>query len=187
MKPAGQFFLFCLFVSTLISCEQSSPSSSKALADEKNKETFETKKGEKEAEFIADAVQQKLGEIKLAELASAKSSNKKLQDFAQRMAADQTESLSRFQDLARKKGITLPIEEGDDAKEKVNELSEVEGRQFDEKWSDEIISKHEKTLRDFNKMSKKFEDAQLSEVLRSATKTLEMQLQELRNFRENIK
>ncbi len=187
MKLGCQFFLYCLLVSTLMSCEQSSSSNSKAVAEEKNEEKFETKKGEKEADFIVDAVEQKLGEIKLAELASAKSSNKELQDFAQRMADDQTESLSKFQDLARKKGITIPVEEGENAKKKVNELTELQGQEFDKKWTEEIVSKNEKTLREFQNISEKFEDAQLIEILNSTKENLQAQLTELNALRENLK
>jgi putative membrane protein len=170
-----------LFLSFLIvqSCEPSRKPDSHEIAEEKNEKNFDTRADEKEAEFVAEAIQSNYAEIRLAELASTKSSNKQVQATAQELVSDHTNALAKLQALANKKGISTPVDEGEDGKKRVNKLAKVDQPDFDKKWCDELVDNHEKTIRDFESMQEKSKDPELKEFI-SAT------LPKLREHRDKL-
>jgi len=85
-----------LFIISTLSCEPSKKNNSNEVAEKKNEENFDTRAEEKEAEFVADAIAASYAEIKLAELASTKSSNKKVQEIAQLLVKDHTDAITEL-------------------------------------------------------------------------------------------
>jgi putative membrane protein len=156
-------------------------------AKEKNKENSDDKVIKKEANFVADAIKDKYAEIKLAELGSTKSSNKEIQDFAQQLVNDHSKALTMFQALAERKGFAIPVDEGEAAKKKVNELSAQGDPDFDKKWRDEIISLHKKSIREYEAMYKKSEDAELMELINQTLMDLRAQLDRLHSLENKMK
>src|SRR5688500_10742118 len=145
MKQA-YILLFFSFLLLLPGCE-SGKQDSIAVAEEKNDQNFDTKAEEKEADFIADIIQRSYAEIKLAELASTKSSNKQIQDLAQQLVSDYSKTLAQFQNFARNKSIAVPVDEGENSKEKINKLSSEKDPDFDKKWCEELQIENKKTIR----------------------------------------
>jgi len=186
MNQMRTLFVSVIFVSLVCGCSSENKRDSNVAAKEQNEEKFDTRADEKEAKFVADAVEKKYDEMKLAELASAKSTNKQVQDVAQRLLNEQSESLVAFQNLAREKGITVPVEEGNESKKHVNELSQQHDPEFDKKWCDEIVSKHEKAIREFESMRDKATDPELKELIANDLINLRAQLEELNALEKNI-
>jgi putative membrane protein len=178
--------LIVVFISILAGCSTGNKNDSNAAAEEKNEQKFDTREEEKEADFIADAIEQKYAKIKLAELANTKSSNKEVQDIAQRLVNDQSESLAALQNLASKKGISFPVEEGEETRKKVNELSKHQDPEFDKMWCDEIVAKHEKTIREFELMRDKSKDPELKEIITNDLKELRAELDTLDTLEEKM-
>src|SRR6187455_1565397 len=165
MKRAQRIFIAVVLFSIVSACSRENDRDNSVAAEEKNEQKFDTRAEEKEANFVAGAIEEKYADIKLAELASTKSSNKEVQEVAQQLVKDQSESLAVLQNLANKKGIVFPAEEGEQTSEKVNELSKQEDPDFDKKWCDEIIGKHKKTIREFELMRDKSTDPELKEII----------------------
>jgi len=186
MKQICNILIAAFFISCIASCDNAKKDDSNAIAEKKNEKKFDTRAEEKEADFVADAIEDKYAEIKLAELASTKSSNKQVQDVAQQLVNDQTVSLTALQNLANKKGISIPVEEGEDAKKKVNELSEQGDPDFDKKWCDEIASKHEKAIREYELMRDRSTDTELKEIITNDLIVLRAQLDKLNALEEDI-
>lgn len=186
MKQVCFIFVTCLFT-CLAGCDSSPKDDSNTRVEEKNEKNFEGKAEVKEANFVADVIEEQYAEIKLAELASIKSSNKEIQDFAQQLVHDHTKALQMFQALADRKGITVPAEEGEKAKEKVNDLSKQEDPDFDKKWRGELIARHQKTIREFEAMYDKSEDAELREIINNTLMDLRAQLEKINALENKIK
>jgi putative membrane protein len=186
MKQVQNIVAILLGFMVLISCEPSRKQDSHEIAEEKNKKNFDTRTGEKEAAFVANAIQGNFAEIKLAELASTKSSNKELQAIAQELVSDHTNSNAKLQNLASKKGISIPVEEGEEAKEKVNALAKEKQPDFDKKWCDVLVDKHEKTIRDFESMQEKSEDPELKEIIHTTLPELRAHLEKLNAIEKNM-
>jgi putative membrane protein len=183
----GCFILFIGIVFTVsIGCDTPQQKGSHAEAKEKNKENFDDKVIEKEAHFVANAIEDQYAEIKLAELASTKSSNKEIQDFAQQLVEDHTNALAMFRALAERKGVAVPVDEGEEAKKRVNKLSTHEGQDFDKKWCDEIVSLHKKSIREFESMYDKSRDTELLELINHTLMDLHAQRDRLHSLKDKI-
>lgn len=179
MKWAQNIVVLLLSFLIVQSCEPSRKQNSHEIAEEKNEKNFDTRADEKEAEFVADAIQSNYAEIRLAELASTKSSNKEVQAAAQELVSDHTNALAKLQSLANKKGISTPVDEGEDAKKKVNDLAKENQPDFDKKWCHELVDNHKKTIRDFEVMQQKSADPELKEFISAI-------LPELREHRDKL-
>ena len=186
MKQIRDILTALLFISFVLSCDNAKRTDGNVIAEEKNEKKFDSREEEKEADFVADAIEDKFADIKLAELASTKSSNKKVQDVAQELVNEQTTSLTALQNLANKKGISIPAEEGEEAKKKVNELSKHGDPDFDKKWCNEIVSHHEKAIREYEVMRDRSKDTELKEIITNDLITLRAQLDKLNALEESI-
>lgn len=187
MKQFQNIVIVLMGMLSLVQCESSHKQDSHEIAEENNEKNFDTRKEEKEAQFVADAIQSNLAEKKLAELASTKSSNKEIQAIAQEMVSDHTSSNSKLQDLATRKGISFPVEEGEEAKEKVNALANEKQPDFDKKWCDALVDKHEKIIRDFESMKEKSGDPELKEIINATLPELRAHLERLTTLEKNMK
>jgi putative membrane protein len=179
MRQVQNIVIIFLSILTLVNCESARKQDSQEVAEEKNEKNFDTREGEKEAAFVANAIQENLAEIKLAELASTRSSNRQVQAVAQEMVSDHADSNLKLRELASKKGISVPVEEGEEAKEKVNKLAKETQPDFDKKWCDELVDKHEKTIRDFEAMQQRSEDPELKELINATLPELRSHLEKL--------
>src|SRR5688572_5467978 len=186
MERMQRIFIAVVFISVVSACGTETNRDSNAAAEEKNKQKFDTRAEEKEANFMAEAIEEKYADIKLAELASTKSSNKEVLDVAQQLVKEQTESLAVLKNLASKKGIAVPVEEGEETRKIVNDLSKENDPDFDKKWCDEIVAKHKKTIREFELMRDKSKDPELKEIITNNLKGLRVNLDRLDSLEENI-
>lgn len=186
MKWFSNIIIPGIFAVVIIGCDNRGKNDSNTVAEQKNDENFDSRIEENQADFVADAIESNYAEIKMAELASTKSSNKKIQDFAQELVNDQTKTLTELQTFAGKKGITIPVEEGEETKEKINELAKQGEPDFDKKWCDELIAKHKKSIREFELMLDKSEDPELKGIVNHALINLRAKLDELNSLEKHI-
>jgi putative membrane protein len=156
-----------------------------ALMDQKGFTSKESKQKQL-ATFLVDAVETRYAEIKLAELASTRSSNRQLVAFAQNLANDHTNTLMQLQALAEKKDISVPREESEETKKIINRLAKVSDAEFDERWCDEMLATHKRTIRDFEAMSNRTNDPDLKKVIDNSLSIAIAKRKELNNLKENL-
>jgi len=142
---------------------------SNEVAEEANEEKFEDKDMEKDADFVAEAVAANYAEIKMAKLAQQRSSNAEVKEIARMLEKDHTKVLSELKTLAQSKSITVPVEEEDAAKRKMENLTDESGEDFDKKWLEQMEDSHEKSINKFERRAEKGEDADIKAF---ASKTL---------------
>lgn len=130
-------------------------------AEAQNEKKFQTDSSEKNAQFVVDAAAGNLTEIRLAELAQQKSTNKNVKDIAKLLLNDHTAALNDLKILASTKNITIPTEEPEKAKEQVKDLSEKKPADFDKAWVDQLMEKHQKTINDYEKALTDVTDADI--------------------------
>lgn len=99
---------------------------------------------EKDKEFVTTVGMMGLAEVQYAQLALAKASDSRVQEFAQRMVDDHTKSNEELQQLATAKGLALPTELDGDHQAALEKLRSLEGSQFDRVYMDQMIADHEK-------------------------------------------
>jgi putative membrane protein len=177
------YFVFAGLLA-LAGCDSQTKSSSSAVAEEENEKKFDTRKEENEADFLADAIEDRYAEIKFAELVNTKSSNKNIQDFAQELVNDQSKILAELQRLANERDVTVPVDEGDATKEKINKLFKQDDPNFDKKWCSELSSEHKKSIREYERMLDKTDDTELKNVINQALISLRASLGKLEHLEE---
>lgn len=182
------FCFFVIFIYSNLGCDSKNDQKSNSydVAQKENEEKFDTKASEKEADFVIDAIEERYAEIKLAELANTQSSNKDVQDLAQALVIDHTKALTELQNLASKKGITVPVEEGEGTKETINELSKQQDPDFDKKWCNELIAKYRKNIRAFESMWDRSEDPVLKDIINDTLINMKANLDKLNALENSI-
>lgn len=145
--------IVCLAIGSIaMSCQdETKPEESKKVAEELNDDKFKTDTSEDKAQFVVDAAAGNYGEIKLAQLAIQKSTNKDIQAIAKTLEADHTAALDELKTLAASKAINIPTEEPDKTKELITDLSDDKPADFDKAWVKALMDKHEKTISSYEK------------------------------------
>jgi putative membrane protein len=111
-----------------------------------------------------------MAEVKMAQLAQQKSSNKEVKDLAQMLEKDHSAVLSELRNYGSSHNVTAPNEETQDAKDKYNDMSKKSGREFDKEWCDLMEKNHKSSIDKFEGIAN---DANSEADLKSfASKTL---------------
>lgn len=148
--------------SLIVACQdESKPEESKEVAKEQNEKKFDADSSQEKSAFAVEAASGNLAEIKLAQLAIQKSSNKEIKDIATMLEADHTAALGDLKSIASVKGITLPTDEPDKTKELITDLSDDKPADFDKNWVKALMDKHEKTISDYEKALNDLKDEDL--------------------------
>lgn len=125
------------------------PEESKEVAEDKNDAKFKTDSSEHNAQFVVDAANGNLTEIRLAELAQQKSTNKDIKKIAKTLYDDHTAALNDLKVLASNKSISIPADVTDDTKQDLQKLTDEKPSSFDKDWTDKLMNKHQKTISDY--------------------------------------
>lgn len=181
--------LFVAFMMILVvaACNPAKKEESTEIAKEANDENFETRKDEKDADFIVDVIAGNYAELKLAELAKNKSTKQEVKDIARMLETDHTKIITELKGYANKKGISIPLEETEDAKKDIDDLDQKIGKDFDDKWCAMLIAKHEKSINKFEERWNKTEDTDLKDWINSTLPTLKSHLEMLQSNKEKVK
>ncbi|MDR5811257.1 DUF4142 domain-containing protein [Caballeronia sp. LZ019] len=110
-------------------------------------------------QFIQDAGAASATEIAASKLALARSADKQVKDFAQRMIADHTKLARNLDVIAKRHGITTPPASDSSV---VGSLQNLEGADFDKAYIEKVaLAAHQKAVELFAKESESGNDAAL--------------------------
>ena len=105
----------------------------------------------KDADLVKDLVESNYEEIKLAQLASQKSSNAEVKEIATMLEADHTAALDKLKQVAGNASLTVATGEDEDARDEIKKLSDETGKDFDKDWCKKMMDKHDKTIETLEK------------------------------------
>jgi putative membrane protein len=108
-------------------------------------------------------------EVESSRVALDKASSGKIRDFANMMIADHGQANQELENLAQKKGLSVPTTLSADMQAKLDELRRLDGSAFDTRYREMQIDAHDDAIRLFRKAST---DAQDQDLRAFATKTL---------------
>lgn len=179
--------VFLLAAIMMLSCQPGKDGdNSSGIAKEANKEGFDTKEQEKNANFVVDAVANSYAEMHMAQLAQNRSANNDVKEVAMLLEKDHAKMLTQLKGFAGTKGISIPTEENEQSRKKLNNLSGEEGTDFDQKWCKELVNKHEKTIQEFEDMWEKTEDDDLKDLINETLPDLRQHLVKLNSCHEKL-
>lgn len=103
----------------------------------------------KDRQFIDDAAQSGLLEIKLGELAQSKAASAGVKAFGKLMVSDHTKANNGLMSLATKKAIALPAVLDKENQRKYDGLSKKSGAAFDRAYAGMMVAGHKKAVEMF--------------------------------------
>jgi len=177
-----------LILASIISCSPfKKEENSVDIAKAENDKNLGTRKDEKDADFIVDAVAENYAEIKMAQMALVASTSEEVKEIARTLEADHTKALTELKGYANKNGISIPMEESEKAKIKIEDLSEKGVEDFDRKWCSLLIGKHENTIRNLEYRWNKTEDPELKDWVNKTLPVLNGHLDMLKEHEKKMK
>ena len=145
----------------------SKPSSSSGQSD--------TGLSSKDRSFVVEAVQGSMAEVQLGRLAAKKASSPEVKQFGQRMIDDHSKASEQLTTLAKQKNIELPKDMGKHGAD-YQELSTLEGPEFDVAYMKMMVNDHKKDVSEFRKASNNMKDPEIKSFASQTLPTLEEHL-----------
>jgi putative membrane protein len=140
----------------------------KEVAEEHNDAKF-SKDDEKAAQFLVDAADLNMTEIKLGRLAQERGSSKSVKDLGKMMEGDHNKTLEELKTLASSKNITIPEALSEKGNKEYDKLDGKAGRDFDKEYADMMVDGHKDAIKKFEKIA---EDSEDTEIKNWANQTL---------------
>lgn len=112
-------------------------------------------------EFMTEAAQGGMAEVKLGELASTKGASADVKSFGQKMVTDHGKANNDLKALAAKKSFTLPTDVNAEQKALYDKLSKLSGAEFDKEYVSAMVEDHENDLDSFKSAAGAASDADL--------------------------
>ncbi len=155
IKSIGlQTAVVATFLFAASSCQNSpKQEDTKKVAEDHNEAKFNTSSGEKDAQFLVNAAEISLEEIKLGELAQRNGSMEDVKKLGAMMVQDHSKALSDLTAFASKKSITIPTSPTNNALSAYKNLSEKTASKFDKEYCDMMVIGHKDAISAFEKAS----------------------------------
>jgi putative membrane protein len=143
----------------------------------KTKMTSDHEEGAAENEqFLYEAAQGNMKEIKLGQLAMEKGSIREVRDLGKMMYEDHSASLKELRTLAGNKHISLPGATSDDFQDTYDDLKSKSGSDFDRDYCNMMIDDHKKDIEKFETVSNRSNDEDIRNLARKTLPTLKHHL-----------
>ena len=153
-----------------------SGASGKQSTTEAATDAKKTQIASEDAQFMKEAAQSGMAEVKMGELGQSNGESQQVKAFSQRIVTDHTKANEELKQLAAKKGVPLPDEMSEQHKTMIQHLSSLKGREFDGAFKQHAVENHQKSVEKFKTASEKAKDAELKTF---ASKTLPVLQQHL--------
>jgi putative membrane protein len=157
------------------------------VAEEKNDEKFDSSGAEKTADYVVQAAAGNLAEIELAKTAQTKSADAEIKKMSGELIAAHTALLGEVKALAASKNISVPAAADEECVNKVKDLNETKAEDFNKKWLDVMIDKHEKTIDKYESIQSKTDDAELKSWVTATIPKVKEHLNMLQMKKDKIK
>jgi putative membrane protein len=166
--------------------ENNNSNDSKDVAEEHNDAKFDKAK-EKDAQFLVDAAEIDLMEIKLGELAQNQAIKDSVKELGKLLLKDHEKSLKELQVMAGKKMVTIPSEITEKGRDSYNKLVDKKTGDFDESYCEEMVKGHKDAIEKFEKAATDIEDVEIKNWANKQLPTLRTHLDKAMNCRDNLK
>lgn len=108
--------------------------------------------------FLKKAAEAQMVELEVGLLATQRAQNDRVKEFAVQMTEDHMKASRQLEELASKKGVTLPAGLSEEQKRSVDELSLLSGHAFDRAYMSYIILHHADNVEEFGRDVQRLQD-----------------------------
>ena len=146
-----------------------------------------------EREFLLKTAMNGRKEVEMARLATQKSTNNEVKQFAQRLVDDHTTANQEIEDLAGRKGVTVPPESTASAEKSrkgspahMEQLSKLSGEHFDLAFVQRMVESHTRSVAEFERQSKNATDNDIRTLTAKLLPTLKEHLEHARTLSKSL-
>lgn len=140
-----------------------------------------------DAKFATAAANGGMAEVALGKLALTKTTNASIKDFANMMVTDHSKANDELMAIAKAKNITLPSEPDSAHIKKMNDLSRMNGADFDKAYVSAMIDGHKKTLDLMNGEAKNGSDTTLKAFAAKTAPIVQSHLNAINKIHDSMK
>ncbi len=113
--------------------------------------------------FVREVAEANLIEVELGRLANEKADNVRVREFGQKMVQDHTDANRELQQIARGQGIEIPTTLPQNLRRHVDELSRLNGAEFDRKFISKMVEDHQKVIQKFETVGRNGQNGAIRE------------------------
>jgi len=185
--------MFAVIALALTACNESQRGNDSHVNDALNEAAAEANtdrsQGEtqRDSEFTYEGVSSYYGDIKLAELANQRSRNAEAKELAQTIVMDHTSFLNELKKIAQAKAISIPVEEDNDLEKKIEKLASNSVKEFDQEWTNEMLSRHEDAIGKFQERFEATGDTTLKRYIEKTLPVLKKHEELLESLKQKLK
>ena len=150
--------------------QSSSTSSSSAMSASSSANASSVPATDKK--FIREAAEGGMAEVELGRLATEKASNEDVKKFGERMVNDHSKADDKLKQIAGNDGVSLPDKMDASSERLLNKLKKMSGAQFDREYMSEMVSDHQKDIREFEKEAKSGRNGDIKQFANETLPTL---------------
>ena len=160
----------CLLSATMACRNPARRQDSKDVAEDKNDIKFDNKEQEKTASFTVQAVADFYESLQLADA----------------LKENYTPLLERFKTFAAAANISLPANEGKDARDAYSKLAALPPQQFDKQWCELLLEKHKKAIASYESIASAAGADTLQKLVMDALPALRRQYDMLMQYHHKL-
>jgi putative membrane protein len=139
-----------------------------------------------DAEFIRDVGADNTMQVQLAELAQRKARNREIREFAQREARDHQRLMNQWTNMTARSGMSLKPGMGPRHREKITQLQDESGNDFDKAYMTLMIRQHQDEVSYWRKEGRASRSPQVRNLVNSGLPTLEQDLAEAKRLGRKV-
>jgi putative membrane protein len=140
----------------------------------------------KDADFVKEAAQGGMLEVKLGEQALQNASNPDVKRFAQRMVDEHGKANKDLMSVVGTKGVMVPKELDAKSKEMCEKLGKLKGADFDKEYMRQMVKDHEEDVAEFQKASKNLQDPDVKAWVMKTLPTVTEHLRQAKEIQSKI-
>ena len=160
-----------------VSCNQNQRSEdTKDLAEERNEAKFNENEQQEDAQFLVNASENNLKQIRLGRLAQQRGKTTHVVELGKRMEDSHTKSQRDLQALAQRKNITIPTSQTHDSRDAYEDLNDKSDNDFDEAYANRMVRANKDAISTFENASSDSHDRDIQNWARSQLQNLRTQL-----------
>ncbi len=157
----------------------------KADASGKEKETSDSSALTAES-FIKEAAKGNNFEIAMAEIAERKAQDSQVKQYAAMLRREHQKANDQLKPIARAHGVSLTTAEGNMHEDKMHDLNQASGSEFDKQYITDMLRDHQKDIAKFEKASQQLQDSDVKQYAENTLPTLRQHLQRAKQAAQAI-
>ncbi|MEP7075811.1 MAG: DUF4142 domain-containing protein, partial [Acidobacteriota bacterium] len=143
--------------------------------------------GNTDEDFIKNAAIGGMSEVELGKLAASKATNAEVKKFGQMMVIDHTKANTELKALAAKKNFPIATETDSSHKSTLTTLQGKSGADFDKDYVDDMVSDHEKDVKEFQDKAQNAKDPDVKAFAAKTLPTLQKHLDAIKAIQAKMK